>query len=150
MVDRRWAAMDWQPFLDDGCLVPFKEGREHSMPRIRDSWDGVVRARACYLESRYAAADEELRKAMAVASEALCFYYGYQPAEPATFEFAEHICLPFFAKRMAAGIFERAHILRDMLPLPEAPLPPEQSKLVRRSVSASSELAALVESFIYM
>jgi hypothetical protein len=87
---------------------------------------------------------------MAIASEALCFHYGYRPAQPATFEFSERICKDFFVKRMAAGIFERAHILHDMLPLPEKPLSPEQSMLVRRSVAASSELAALVQSFIYM
>lgn len=150
MVDRRREAMDWQPFLDDGSIVPYPEGREHSMPRIRDSWDGVVRARACYLESRYAAANDELRDAMAVATEALCFYYGYRPAQPPTFEFAEHLCIPFFVKRMIHEIFERAHILESMLPLPEVPLPPDRAMRVRKSVGASSELAALVESFIYM
>jgi hypothetical protein len=142
--------MEWGPFLDDGSIVPFENGRDVCMERIRDSWDGVVRARACYMDSHYGAADVESRQAMAIASEALCFHYGYRPAEPATFEFSERMCKDFFVKRMAEGIFERAHMLHDMLPLPDGPLPPEQSALVRRSVAASSELAALVESFIYM
>ena len=149
MIDRRRSAMDWEPFLEDGTLVPFPDGRDVSMARIRDSWDGVVRARACYLESRYSAANQELREAMAIACEALCYYYGYRPTQP-TFEYSERLCKEFFTKSMIDGIFERAHILREMLPLPEQPLPADQSKLVRRSVAASSELAALVESFIYM
>jgi len=36
-----------------------------------------------------------------------------------------------------------------MMPLPNEPLHPDVSRQVRRSVAASSELCALVESFVY-
>jgi hypothetical protein len=150
VIDRRRVPMNWQPFLDERSIEPFPDGREHSMPRIRDSWDMAVQARAYYLEGRYSDAYDETRTAMGIASEALLFFYGYRPTQPPTFEFAEHLCIPFFDRRLSREIFEKAHILEGMLPLPEGPLSPEDGLLVRKSIGASAELAALVESFIYM
>jgi len=85
----------------------------------------------------------------ALAGESLCLYFGYRPVEPSTFEFSERICKAFFKRHIAEGIFERAQILGGMMPLPNGPLHPDVSRQVRRSVAASSELCALVESFVY-
>lgn len=141
--------MEWEPFVEEGVLEPCDTCKDEAMPRVRDGWDGVVRARARYLECQYDAADAELRLAMALAGESLCLYYGYRPVEPPTFELSERICKAFFKRHIAEGIFERAQILGGMMPLPNEPLHPDVSRQVRRSVAASSELCALVESFVY-
>jgi hypothetical protein len=119
------------------------------MPRVSEAWDAVVRSRAQYLENRYDRADAELRLAIALAAESLCFYYGFRPVETPTFEFSERICTAFFKHHIAEGIFERAQILGGMMPLPNEPLHPDVSRQVRRSIAASSELCAFVESFVY-
>ena len=120
------------------------------MPRVNEGWDAIIRARARYAEYRYAAANQELRSSMGIASDALCLYYGYRLADEPSFEMSERISTSFFKPNIAAAVFERARILGGMLPLPEEQLDEDVARRIRHSIGAGAELCAMVESFVYL
>lgn len=146
---RNGGVMEWEPFVEEGVIVPAEGTEGQAMPRVNEGWDAIIRARARYSECRYTAANEELRNAMAIAGEGLCLYYGYRLTQPTSVETSEYICTSFFKKNIAEAVFERGRILEGMLPLPEEPLDDDVALRVRHSIGAGAELCAMVESFVY-
>ncbi len=140
--------MDWQPLVEEGIVYPAPLSRPHSMPTIRRAWECVVKARMATLSSEWELADQEIRHAFCVATDALAFYHDHTTGGSCGFETARRIGTEYFGERLAEPIFYRASVLREMLPL-EPELDPAQAREVRRCVAASSEYVALVECFTY-
>ncbi|MDA3935883.1 MAG: hypothetical protein PF636_03330 [Actinomycetota bacterium] len=141
--------MDWQRWIDDGLVRPSDTANERALPHCTDAWDRVVEARHAYLAGQWELADERLRTAMKTAAEALVYYHHFEPTAPDSYELAHRACREVFGERMIERIFDRADILKNMMPLPET-IPELESREVRRSVAASAELVALVEAFVYL
>jgi len=141
---------DWQQLVEEGLVVPYEGAKPLAKPHVRTAWDCCVQARAAYAGADYDEVDRALREAMLIAAESLCYYDELKPAGPTTLEFTERLCREFWRDRFAEDLFARACILGGMLPLPSERLPEEQGKLVRRSISASTEWVALVESNVYI
>jgi len=140
--------MDWQCWIEEGRVRPKPGAKEHAMPTIALAWDSVGEARAAYLDSEWELADEHLRKAFCTATEALVCHYDLELARKCDFEMAERLGSEYFGERVARPIFDKARILRSMMPLDKC-IPEREGKEVRRSVAASSQYVALVECFIY-
>ena len=141
---------DWQRISDEGLVVPYEGAQPLAKPHIREGWDCCIRARKCYAVAEYEQIDREIRKALLIAAESLCYYDNLKPAEPTSLEFTERLCREFWRDQFTAHIFDRAYLLGGMLPLPKEQLPEEQAKLVRRSISASTEFVALVECSVFI
>lgn len=146
-----YQVMDWQRLKDEGHVVEYEGAKPLAKPHIADGWKCCVKARELYSEAEYEAVDRELREALRIAAEAFCYYDDLRPArEPTTLEFVERLCLEFWREEFTARIFDRAYILRGMLPLPKEPLPEEEAAMVRRSISAATEFVAMIDSYVYM
>ena len=141
--------MEWEPFVEEGLIVPCDGKRAEALPLVNVAWKGVTRARHACEGFQWDVADVEAHDAMALAGDSLCLYYGYRFAEPPTFEGSQRICSAFFKPGIADAVFERAGILEGMMPLPNEELDPDLLKRARHSVGASAELCAMVESFVY-
>ena len=141
---------DWQRIVDEGLVVPYEDAQPLAKEHIREGWDCCIRARKYYSDAEYDKIDREIRQALLIAAESLCYYENLRPAEPASLDLTERLCREFWGEQFAAHIFDRAYLLGGMLPLPREPLPEEQAKLVRRSISASTEFVALVECSVFM
>lgn len=141
--------MDWQRWLDDGLVRPSETARERALPTCKHAWDRVVEARAAYLAGEWERADERLRSAMKTATEALFYYHDYEPTAPDSYELAHRACREVFSDWLVERIFDQAEGLHELLPL-EDTVDEETSHAIRRSVAASSELVALIESFVFL
>ncbi len=119
------------------------------MPRCKDAWDIVVEARAAYLAGEWSQADDRLRAAIKTAAEALILYYNLEPTAPDSYELAQRACREVFGDRLINRIFDRADILSSLMPLGDV-VDDHDSREARRSVAASSELVALVESYVFL
>lgn len=145
------AKFEWEPWLEDGLLkrAGHGGGSEESMPRIRRAWDRVVEARAAYLRNDWDATDTRVREALFVATDALFAYSDFKPAAEIDMDFAYQTAKTAFTLRLAEPIFDKARLLRSLMPLPDE-ISPETARFVRRSVAASSEYVALVESHVFL
>jgi len=141
--------MDWRRMKEEGLVVDFEGAKPKAKPHIAEGWQCCIRARALYTEAEYEAIDLEVRKALLIAAESLCYYDNLRPAEPTTLEFSERLCLEFWSEELTRRIFDRAYILGGMLPLPREPLSEEEAAMVRRSISASTEFVALIQSYVF-
>lgn len=142
--------MDWEPWLDDGWVIPIDDGgRKPSMDMVRRSWDVVIAARAAYLRGDWEGTDAQLREAFIQATYAVLKREELDPARDFDFETSQRLSREIFGEQLIDGVYERARILRAMMPLEER-LGERDARLVRRSVAASSEYVAIVESYCYM
>lgn len=141
---------DWQNLVDQGLVVAYDGAGPLAKPHAREAWNCCVRAREAYAKAEYEEVDRQIRQALIVAAESLCYYDSLKPAEPATVEFTERVCREFWKDQFTEHVFNRAFILAGMLPLPNEELPEEDGKLVRRSISAATEFVALAESSVYI
>lgn len=141
--------MEWEPFVEEGVLAASANAKADSMPRLTDAWNSAIEARRECLDFRYDTADAAQREAMTAAGESLCNYYGFRFAEPVTLDASRRLCVAFLKPGIGDRIFDRAHILNAMLPLPNEQLDEDDEKRVRHSVGASAELASMVESFVF-
>lgn len=141
--------MDWTPWIERGVVRQLDEGgREPALQICRIAWDKVVASRAAYLRNDWGTADTELRDAFILGTEAIMLRHEMGPVGEYDFELSQRLNRTIFHEGMIDGIYERARILRSMLPL-EDEIPEQKARLVRRSVAASSEYVALVEGFVH-
>lgn len=141
--------MDWTPWIERGVVRQLDEGgKEPALQICRIAWDKVVASRAAYLRNDWGTADTELRDAFILGTKAIMLRHEMEPIGEYDFELSQRLNRAIFHERMIDGIYERARILRSMLPL-EDEIPEQTARLVRRSVAASSEYVALVEGFVY-
>jgi len=141
---------DWQNLVDEGLVVGYDGAKPLAKPHVRQAWNCCVRAREAYANAEYEEIDRQIRDALLIATESLCYYDNLKPAEPTDLELTERVCREFWQDQFAEHIFSRAFILAGMLPLPKEQLPEEDGKLVRRSISAATEFVALAESSVYI
>ncbi len=141
--------MDWTPWVERGVVRELDEGgREPALQICRVAWDKVVASRAAYLRNDWGTADIELRDAFTLGTKAILLRHDMEPIGDYDFELSQRLNRDIFHEGMIDGIYERARILRSMLPLDQE-IPEEKARLVRRAVAASSEFVALVEGFVY-
>ncbi len=142
--------MDWEPWLNDGFVRSVDYGgRDRSLDRIKKAWERVIAARAAYLCNDWRETDDQLRQAFVVGLHAVLLREDLEPACDYDLEIVQRVVREMFSEPMVDSIFERARILRNMMPL-DPILPDTQSRLVRRSVAASSEFVALAEGYCFM
>lgn len=142
--------MDWEPWLDDGWVTPIDDGgRKPAMDMVRRSWDVVIAARAAYLRGDWEGTDSQIRNAFIAGTYAVLKREELDPARDFDFETAQRLSREIFGEALIDGVYERARILRAMMPLEER-LGERDARLVRRSVAASSEYVAMVESYCFM
>lgn len=142
--------MDWTPWLEQGLVRELENGgREPALRVCRDAWNKVIESRAAYLRNDWDGADTALREAFSVGTQAMLLRYELAPVGEYDFETSQRLNRVVFHERVVDGIYERARILRYMLPL-DPEISEDKARLVRRAVAASSEYVALVEGLVYM
>ena len=140
--------MEWEDLADERVVCPAPGANEYTSRMLRSAWDSVVEARSAYLAAQWERADSQIRTAICIATEALVGYHGWRLSKTCEFDTARRIGAEYFGSRLTEPMFERACILRGMLPLGRE-IDDSEAREVRRSVAASSEYVALVESFTY-
>ncbi len=140
--------MDWKYWVDEGYVWSRPGSKVQTMPTILLAWERVVDARKAYLAAEWVTADEHLRRAFCTATKALLRYYNYETVSGCDFEMAERIGEQYFGETVAKPIFDKARILRSMMPTSKV-IDEEEAREVRRSVAAASQYVALVECFVY-
>lgn len=142
--------MDWQPWLDDGYIRPCTGGgRDPAMAIVRQAWDCAVEARSAYLANDWPGADEALRRAFLVATNAFLLRRDFAPAWEYDFETTRMLSRRLFREQLIDDVYERARKLASLMPLGPV-VPPETAREIRRSVAAAAEYVALVESYCYI
>lgn len=132
--------------LEEGilCEDPSMVGSSESY--VTRAWDCVTSAREAYLVCDWEQTDRWARSAALNATQALMFSRGLRPTRELTVYEARDYCSQDFGM-MSEEIFTRVSLIGEFLPLP-ADLEPSQNRLMRKTVAASSELVALLESHI--
>lgn len=140
--------MDWQELAEERVIHAAPDAHGTTPQTVRSAWESVVDARDACLAGRWEQADSAIRKAICVATEGLVAYHGWRLSSACEIETARRIGDQYFGSHLTGPMFEKACMLREMLPL-ESELDEDRVREVRKSVAASSQYVALVESFTY-
>lgn len=150
MAHHRWnrKRVDWQAWIDEGLLVFREADPEQPMMTIRVAWDKVVAARAAYLREEWEESDVQLRMAFARSTQAIFESYDLELTRFADLDLSHRVAVEVFGERMVDPIFDRAQLLRRMMPI-RVEVTEDMEARVRRSVAASSEYVALTEGYVF-
>jgi len=142
--------MDWEPWLNERWVTPVDDGgRQPSLEMVRTAWDTVVAARAAYLQGDWDETDRLLRASFVAATYALLKREDLDHVREFDFETAQRLTREMLGEQVVDRIYEKARILRNMMPLGEH-IGERDARLVRRSLAASSEYVAMIESYCFM
>lgn len=150
MAYHRWnrKRVDWQSWIDDGLLVVRESDPSQPMKTIRVAWQQVVASREAYLREAWEESDVQLRLAFARCTQAIFESYDLELTRLADLDLSHQVAVEVFGDHLVDPMFERAQILRGLMPL-HSDVSEELATRIRRSVAASSAYVALTEGYVY-